>query len=151
MSVEKWWNANCGRKKPTQTPFRPPHGMTRTRNPSEVGRSSIRQRHEAAYILQCQRKKTKLFTYRVVYILPKINGVGTRVKLKTLYSSPREIKIAFISQLIARNCQSCSNPCIPVFIETNAQCLRHILYNYLYNLISRFLTSLNIFFNFFVF
>ena len=56
MSVEKWWNEICGRgerekprEKPTQTPFRPPHGgtETRTRDPSGGRRASNRLRHEA--------------------------------------------------------------------------------------------------------
>ena len=60
MSVEKWWNEICGRRKrekprekPTQTPFRPPRNPhrvteTRTRDPSDGRRAANRLRHEAA-------------------------------------------------------------------------------------------------------
>ena len=63
MSVEKWWNEICGRRKrekprekPTQTSFRPPrtpHGgtETRTRDPNGGRRASNRLRHEAATLL----------------------------------------------------------------------------------------------------
>ena len=62
MSVEKWLNEICGRRKrekpgekPPQTPFRPPRNPnggteTRTRDPSGGRRASNRLRHEAAYI-----------------------------------------------------------------------------------------------------
>ena len=73
MGVEKWWNEICGRgkwekprKKPNQTPFRPPrnpHGgtETRTRDPSGGMRASNRLRHEAAYI----------YIYIYIYIVAK--------------------------------------------------------------------------------
>ena len=60
MTVEKWWNEICGRRKrekprekPTQTPFRPPrnpHGVTetQTRDPSGGRRAPNRLHHEAA-------------------------------------------------------------------------------------------------------
>ena len=67
MSVEKWWNEISGkekrkkpRRKPPQTPFRPPRNPdgvteTRARDPSGGRGAPKRLRHEAAGELLCMK------------------------------------------------------------------------------------------------
>ena len=85
MSVEKWWNEICGRRKreksrekPTQTPFRPPrnpHGATetRTRDPSGGRRAANRLRHEAALIailfILIKQIKKPIFFFKMAKII----------------------------------------------------------------------------------